>query len=170
LKPEANHPRKGSYADARKIGEVDSNGCLSDGTQVVYDVDFKRLKEDSIKYNNMLKEHQRKKLTSSLSYVEPSLKLSKYGIFDGVYGYLEAPTIDMKLPIYLGTARDHLNYGAAHLTYTSLPIGGKDTTGGNRTSPIPVTRKSVAIIVRTRRTFLLFIRLYLLFGIIINML
>ena len=115
----ANHPRKGSYADAKKKGEVDSNGCLSDGTQVVYDVDIKRLKEDSIKYNNMLKEHQREKLTSSLSYVEPSLKLSKYGIFDGVYGYLEAPTIDMKLPIYLGTARDHLNYGAAHLTYTS---------------------------------------------------
>lgn len=123
----ANHPRKGSYADAKKNGEVDSNGCLSDGTQVVYDVDIKRLKEDSIKYNNMLKKHQREKLTSSLSYVESSLKLSKYGIFDGVYGYLEAPTIDMKLPIYLGTARDHLNYGAAHLTYTSLPIGGKDT-------------------------------------------
>ena len=123
----AEHPRKGSYADAKKKGEVDNNGCLSDGTQVVYDVDIKRLKEDSIKYNNMLKEHQREKLTSSLSYVEPSLKLSKYGIFDGVYGYIEAPTIDMKLPIYLGTARNHLNYGVAHLTYTSLPIGGKNT-------------------------------------------
>lgn len=123
----ADNPRKGSYADAKKKGEVDGNGCLKDGTQVVYDVDIKRLREDSIKYNNMLKKHQWEKLTSSLSYEQPSLKLSKYGIFDGVYGYIEAPTIDMKLPIYLGTARNHLNYGAAHLTYTSLPIGGNNT-------------------------------------------
>lgn len=123
----ANSPRSGSYEDAKNRGEVDENGCLADGTKVVYDVDIQKLKEDCIEYNNMLKEHQREKLTSSLSYEQPSLKLSKYGIFDGVFGYVEAPSIDMKLPIYLGTARNHLNYGIAHLTYTSLPIGGKDT-------------------------------------------
>ena len=33
----------------------------------------------------------------------------------------------MRLPIYLGANNANMSYGAAHLTYTSLPIGG-DTT------------------------------------------
>lgn len=121
--------QKGSYAEAKKKGLVDDEGIATDGSGdlMFYDADIKRLKEDSIKYNEMLKVNQRDKLTSKFSYEQPSLKLSKYGIFNGVYGYVEAPTIDMKLPIYLGTGRNHMNYGAAHLTYTSLPIGG-DTT------------------------------------------
>ena len=33
----------------------------------------------------------------------------------------------MELPIYLGASEDNMAVGAAHLTNTSLPIGGKST-------------------------------------------
>ncbi|MGN0488250.1 MAG: class C sortase [Ruminococcus sp.] len=122
--------KDGSYSDAKKKGLVDDEGYLADGSSdypVYYKADIEKLKRDSIKYNEMLKSKQRDKLTNESAYEQPSLNLSKYGIFNGVYGYVEAPSIDMKLPIYLGTGRNHMNYGAAHLTYTSLPIGGEDT-------------------------------------------
>ena len=120
----------GSYSDAKRKGLVDDEGFLTDGSldyPVYYKVDIERLRRDSIEYNEMLKTKQRDKLTNELAYEQPSLSLSEYGIFNGVYGYVEAPSIDMKLPIYLGTGRSHMEYGAAHLTFTSLPIGGKDT-------------------------------------------
>ena len=33
----------------------------------------------------------------------------------------------MELPIFLGATDDNMAFGAAHLTYTSLPIGGEST-------------------------------------------
>lgn len=120
----------GSFRDAKKKGIVDDEGYLTEGSldyPIYFKADIERLKRDSIEYNEMLKTKQREKLTDEIAYEQPSLKLSEYGIFNGVYGYVEAPAIDMKLPIYLGTGRNHMEYGSAHLTYTSLPIGGKDT-------------------------------------------
>ena len=55
------------------------------------------------------------------------MDLSSYGIFDGLYGYVSAPAIDMKLPIYLGANEYNMSMGAAHLCFTSLPIGGTGT-------------------------------------------
>lgn len=122
--------QKGSYSEAKKKGKVDDQGYLTDDSAdypVYYKVDIEKLRQDSIAYNEKLKITQRDKLINDYAYEKPCLKLSKYGIFDGVYGYVFAPSIDMKLPIYLGTGREHMSYGAAHLTYTSLPIGGETT-------------------------------------------
>ena len=33
----------------------------------------------------------------------------------------------MRLPIYLGANSSNMSYGAAHMSATSLPIGGKNT-------------------------------------------
>lgn len=48
-------------------------------------------------------------------------------IDNGLMGYVEIPSIDVKLPIYHGESEDVLKKGAAHLEQTSFPIGGTDT-------------------------------------------
>ncbi len=50
-------------------------------------------------------------------------------IGNGVMGYIEIPSIDVKLPIYHGTSEKVLQKGVGHLLQTSFPIGGK----GNHT-------------------------------------
>ena len=100
------------------------NGELPDS---VINVDFDRLYSDSIAYNEKLKNHQHELLTNEQSYPSPALNLSSYGITSGVYGYISAPSIGLELPIYLGGNDDNMALGAAHMTYTSLPIGGENT-------------------------------------------
>ena len=90
-------------------------------------VDFDLLYSDSIAYNDNLKKHQHELLTNEQSYQSPALNLSSYGITSGVYGYISAPSIGLELPIYLGGNDDNMALGAAHMTYTSLPIGGEST-------------------------------------------
>ena len=55
------------------------------------------------------------------------LDLSDYGIYDGVYCYISAPTIGMRLPVYLGANDYMMSYGAAHLASTSLPLNDTNT-------------------------------------------
>ena len=100
------------------------SGELSDS---ITKVDFDRLYSDSIMYNENLKKHQHELLTNEQSYQSPALNLSSYGITSGVYGYISAPSIGMELPIYLGGNDENMALGAAHMTYTSLPVGGKST-------------------------------------------
>ncbi len=83
------------------------NRELSDS---VINVDFDRLYSDSIAYNENLKMHQHELLTNEQSYQSPALNLSNYGITSGVYGY------DFNMAS-----------GAAHMTCTSLPVGGNST-------------------------------------------
>jgi sortase A len=40
---------------------------------------------------------------------------------------LSIPKLDLKMPIYLGATWQHMADGAAQMTETSLPIGGKNT-------------------------------------------
>lgn len=46
---------------------------------------------------------------------------------DMIMGYLSIPKIDMRMPVYHGTAEGVLQIGAGHLSGTSLPIGGEGT-------------------------------------------
>lgn len=124
----------GSFNEALKKGKVDEesypvdkNGKRTSNYPVYFKIDIDRLYKDSVKYNENLKDNQRDLLVNKYSYINPSLDLTKYGIFNGIYGYISAPVIDMQLPIYLGANDTNMSCGAAHLTYTSLPIGGKST-------------------------------------------
>lgn len=51
------------------------------------------------------------------------LNLSK----NGIMGYVDIPTIDVRLPIYHGTSDATLDKGAGHMPPTSLPVGGENT-------------------------------------------
>ena len=89
--------------------------------------DFDKLYSDSVAYNENLKKHQAELLVNKQSYQKASMDLRSYGIESEVYGYVSAPSIGMELPIYLGGNDDNMSLGAAHMTYTSLPIGGEST-------------------------------------------
>lgn len=78
-------------------------------------------------YNDCLVGNQRELLTDPWSYEQTSFDLTEYGIEDGVFGVLEIPAIDLSMPVYLGATEENMAKGAAHLSNTSLPIGGMNT-------------------------------------------
>ena len=63
-------------------------------------------------------------LSGEDSYVEPSFILADFGLESEVFAVLSIPTLDLKMPIYLGATWQHMADGAAHMSETSLPIGG----------------------------------------------
>ncbi len=129
-----NTVKEKAYREALENGEIDDkgypineNGQRTSSIPLLFESDLKRLYADSVKYNEMLKTEQGYLLIDSYSYTKASINLTEYGIFNGIYGYVTAPSIDMKLPLYLGASEENMSDGAAHLTYTSLPIGGEST-------------------------------------------
>ena len=46
---------------------------------------------------------------------------------DGIMGYIEIPSIDVKLNIYHGLSKEVLQKGVGHVEGTSLPVGGEST-------------------------------------------
>lgn len=116
-----------SKSDHNPDWQIEDEESVIENGELVTKVDFDRLYSDSIAYNENLKKRQHELLTNEQSYQSPALDLSSYGITSGVYGYISAPSIDLELPIYLGGNDDNMALGAAHMTYTSLPIGGEST-------------------------------------------
>ena len=130
----AENIREGTHQQAFENGEIDEegypidkNGKRTSDFPFIYDADIKQLFEDSVLYNDDLKKSQSSKLINENTYSVPSINLENYGIYDGIYGYVYAPSIDMTLPVYLGASNDAMRYGAAHLTHTSLPVGGDNS-------------------------------------------
>ena len=125
--PNTNPAAGSSKSDHNPDWQIeDEENDIEDG-DLVTKVDFDRLYSDSVAYNEDLKKHQHELLTNEQSYQSPALNLSSYGITSGVYGYISAPSIGMELPIYLGGNDNNMALGAAHMTYTSLPVGGNST-------------------------------------------
>lgn len=46
---------------------------------------------------------------------------------DGMFGYIEIPAMDCRLPLYVGASYSHMDQGAAVLGETSIPVGGVNT-------------------------------------------
>ena len=79
-------------------------------------------------------EHNRYLYESNRSLPDPfdggqdSFNLSYFGFDDEeMIGFITMPGPDIKLPIFMGASRDNLRRGAAHVTGSSLPIGGPGT-------------------------------------------
>ena len=82
-----------------------------------------RLYRDSVDYNERLKQYQ----DLNKGFTDSVLNLYDYGLFSDMYGYLQADAIGLSVPIYLGATDDNMAYGAAHMSNTSLPVGGEST-------------------------------------------
>ena len=106
---------------------IDKEGNRTSDTRVVFEIDIARLFEDSIAYNTGLKNNQSSNIVGDDAFASPVLDLESYGIMDGIYGYVSAPTIGMRLPIFLGASDANMSYGVGHMTHTSLPVGGENT-------------------------------------------
>ena len=77
--------------------------------------------------NKLFNNQQITFVNQDVSFEKAQIDLTKYGLNDNVIGFLELPSIDIKLPIYLGANDNNMKRGAVHLTGTSYPIGGENT-------------------------------------------
>ena len=78
-------------------------------------------------YNSRIWEKKQEGLCDPWSYQQPSFTLGDYGLEDEVFGVISIPSLEVELPLYLGATYQHMADGAAHLSQTSLPIGGNNT-------------------------------------------
>ncbi len=85
------------------------------------------LRKQMEQYNKELLERGQYELNDPFSYEQSSFLLNTYSIYDNVFGHISAPSIDMDLPVYLGANQYNMNFGAVHLSYSSMPIGGENT-------------------------------------------
>ena len=105
----------GSFEQAVKDGKVDEEGYKidRDGKRtskqpVVFKADLDRLFNDSVAYNKKLETNQYEMLRND-TYSQAAVNLEDYGITDGIYGYVTAETINMRLPIYLGANSSNMS-------------------------------------------------------------
>ena len=88
---------------------------------------YPELWEDMVRYNQSIAVQGQSGLSCAYDYQKASFQLADYGLPDEIFGVLSIPAIDLEMPIYLGATEQHMANGAAHLSQTSLPIGGMDT-------------------------------------------
>ncbi len=120
--------QEGNFEEALEKGIINEKGYLKNSEYelpVLFKEDIDRLYQDSLVYNEALKENQNFSKSSVFEFA--SLNLTTYGIYSGMYGYLNIDSIELALPIYLGATDNNMRYGVAHLNMTSLPTGGTGT-------------------------------------------
>ena len=82
---------------------------------------------DMTAYNETIYAEGQSGLSCAYDYQKPSFILKDYGLEDEVFGVISIHAMDLNMPIYLGATEKHMADGAAHMSQTSLPIGGNNT-------------------------------------------
>lgn len=95
------------------------------------DQQYQRMLEQAEEYNSYLQKSQMQ-LTDPFANTEGTEEQPVYESLlqvddSGIIGYVEIPTIGVKLPVYQGTSAGDLERGVGHLKGSSLPVGGKGT-------------------------------------------
>ena len=88
---------------------------------------YPELWQDMTRYNQEIFREGQAGLSGVDAYEVPSFCLADYGLDEEIFGVLSIPRLDLSMPIYLGATDAHMATGAAHLSQTSLPIGGRNT-------------------------------------------
>ena len=78
-------------------------------------------------YNQSIYLNKQTGLTEDGIYAEPSFILSDYGVETNAIAVLNIPALDLSMPVYLGANDENMATGAAHMSNTSLPVGGINT-------------------------------------------
>ena len=89
--------------------------------------DYPELWADMVRYNEAIYTQGQAGLSCEYDYQKPSFTLTQYGLADEVFGVISIPAMELEMPIFLGATEQHMAEGAAHLSQTSLPIGGTNT-------------------------------------------
>lgn len=92
-------------------------------------IDYDNLYNAMVRYNeDIFRTRSNRLIQSETEYASKCFNLSDFGINnDDMIGYITIPKIDIEIPIYLGANQLNMAKGAAHLSYTSLPIGLKNS-------------------------------------------
>ena len=93
----------------------------------VKEVPYPDLLEAMQEYNERIYAEEQEGLCDPWSYQQPSFTLEEYGLDSEVFGVISIPKLDLGMPLYLGATYQHMADGAAHLSQTSIPIGGMNT-------------------------------------------
>lgn len=88
---------------------------------------YPELWQDMAGYNQEIFREGQAGLSGVDAYEVPSFCLADYGLDEEIFGVLSIPKLELSMPIYLGATNAHMAAGAAHLSQTSLPIGGRNT-------------------------------------------
>ena len=88
---------------------------------------YAELWEEMRSYNEKIHDEQQALLSSRAALQKTDFQLRDYGRNDEVFAVLNIPKINLDMPVYLGATDQNLANGAAHLSQTSLPIGGENT-------------------------------------------
>ena len=88
---------------------------------------YAELWEEMCVYNEKIHDEQQALLSSRAALQKTDFQLRDYGRNDEVFAVLNIPKINLDMPVYLGATDQNLANGAAHLSQTSLPIGGENT-------------------------------------------
>lgn len=86
---------------------------------------YRQIWEDAQAYNERMRNRENLFLPGEEQKQEYEQLLNVGGT--GVMGYVEIPSIDVKLPIYHGTDHGVLQVAVGHLEWSSLPVGGLGT-------------------------------------------
>lgn len=89
--------------------------------------DYPELWANMVRYNETIYTQGQAGLSCEYDYQKPSFTLTQYGLADEVFGVISIPAMELDMPIFLGATEQHMADGAAHLSQTSLPIGGENT-------------------------------------------
>lgn len=91
------------------------------------DVPYAELLQAMQDYNQRIWKEKQEGLCDPWAYQQPSFALDKYGLENEIFGVISIPVLELDMPLYLGATYQHMADGAAHLSQTSIPIGGKNT-------------------------------------------
>ena len=98
-----------------------------DTTEPTEEILYPDLWADMTAYNETIYAEGQSGLSCEYDYQKPSFTLKDYGLEDEVFGVISIPAMELNMPILLGATEKNLAEGAAHLSQTSLPIGGNNT-------------------------------------------
>lgn len=91
-----------------------------------FELDLSALRAAMEAYNLDIYENGQEGFRDAWSYQVPSFDLTEWGLPDNMVAYLRIPAMGVTLPVYLGANTANMAIGAAHLSQTSLPIGGEN--------------------------------------------
>lgn len=104
-----------------------STTVIIDTTEPTEEQLYPDLWADMTAYNETIYAEGQSGLSCQYDYQKPSFILADYGLEDEVFGVISIPAMDLNMPILLGATEKHMAEGAAHMSQTSLPIGGNNT-------------------------------------------
>ena len=106
-----------TYEEAAADGAVNDEGYLINDYgevisdyPVVFQKDLDRLYRDSAAYNAALNERQDMDVDFSVS----ALDLTNYGVFDGIYGYISAPSIGLNILAAIGRRKHQYRHSRSY--------------------------------------------------------